>query len=205
MKHPWEEIDLSVYEKHMSWDSIGQLQAMNDMMKDQFYAYPAQTVMILGIAGGNGLEHIDKQVIKKVYGVDINESFLNTCERRYPELHGVLETIHVDLTQFTECLPYADLLIANLLIEYIGYDCFQRIVKRVEPRFVSCVLQLDTDASFVSASPYIHAFDRLEEVHCRMEEAVLGRVMEQIGYRNERKNVRELPNGKMLVRVDFEI
>lgn len=120
-------------------------------------------------------------------------------------MHGALETIHTDLTQLTECLPYADLLVANLLIEYIGYDCFQGIVEKVRPRFVSCVLQLDTDTSFVSDSPYIHAFDRLEEVHCRMKEAVLGRLMEQIGYRNERRILRELPNGKKLVRVDFKI
>lgn len=28
-------------------------------MKDQFSAYPVSSVMVLGIAGGNGLEHID--------------------------------------------------------------------------------------------------------------------------------------------------
>lgn len=50
MNHPWEEIDLSVYEKHMSLDRVGQLQAMNYIMRDQFYAYPARTIMILGIA-----------------------------------------------------------------------------------------------------------------------------------------------------------
>lgn len=203
MKHPWEEIDLSDYEKHMSLDSVQQLQAMNGMMKEQFYAYPAQSVMILGIAGGNGLEHIDKQVIHKVYGVDINENYLEACVARYPELQGTLETIHIDLTQSAECLPHADLLIANLLIEYIGYDCFQKVVKVVKPRFVSCVIQINTDASFVSDSPYLHVFDRLEEVHCQMEGPALTQAMERIGYQKERHLEKELPNGKKLVRMDF--
>ena len=66
MGNPWEEIDLDDYEKHMGLDSVFQLQTMNQMMKEQFYAYPVQSVMILGIAGGNGLEHINKQTFEKV-------------------------------------------------------------------------------------------------------------------------------------------
>lgn len=60
MKNSWEEIPLTDYENHMILDSVMQLQAMNEMMKGQFEAYPITNVMILGIAGGNGLEHIDK-------------------------------------------------------------------------------------------------------------------------------------------------
>lgn len=58
----------------MKLDSVKQLQAMNEMMKTQFEDYPASRVMILGIAGGNGLEHIQKNQFEKVYGVDINAS-----------------------------------------------------------------------------------------------------------------------------------
>ena len=60
MRNPWEEISLDDYENHMRLDSVMQLQAMNALMKQQFEAYPVNTVMILGIAGGNGLEHIQK-------------------------------------------------------------------------------------------------------------------------------------------------
>lgn len=67
MKNPWEEISLTDYENHMKLDSVMQLQAMSKMMKDQFDIYPISTVMILGIAGGNGLEHISKEKFKKVY------------------------------------------------------------------------------------------------------------------------------------------
>lgn len=58
MSNPWEEIDLHTYEKHMSLDSVQQLQAMNVIMKRQFEAYLVDSVMLLGSAGGNGLEHI---------------------------------------------------------------------------------------------------------------------------------------------------
>lgn len=48
--------------------SVQQLQAMNQMMKDQLNKYDIQSVMILGIAGGNGLEHVNVEKITKVYG-----------------------------------------------------------------------------------------------------------------------------------------
>ena len=91
MKNPWEEIPLSDYENHMKLDSVMQLQAMNEMMKGQFDAYPITNVVILGIAGGNGLEHISKDKFEKIYGVDINSSYLNGVVRRYPDLNGILE------------------------------------------------------------------------------------------------------------------
>ncbi|MDD2302859.1 MAG: methyltransferase type 11, partial [Eubacteriales bacterium] len=68
MNHPWEEINLTDYENHMKLDSVMQLQVMNDVMKAQLSDYPLQTVMILGVAGGNGLEHVTSDKIKRVYG-----------------------------------------------------------------------------------------------------------------------------------------
>lgn len=203
MSNPWEEIELSDYENHMSLESVFQLQAMNQMMKEQFYTYPVKSVMILGVAGGNGLEHINRKVFERVYGVDINENYLNACARRYPELGPVLKTIHADLISETALLPYADLLIANLFIEYIGYECFQKAVEQVKPEHISCIIQINTSDSFVSDSPYLHVFDRLDEVHHQMEENALEASMIQIGYEEEMRSERELPNGKKLVRMDF--
>lgn len=203
MKNPWKDIDLDDYENHMRLERVYQLQAMNAMMKEQFDAFPASTAMILGIAGGNGLEHIDKQAFSRVYGVDINESYLNACVLRYPALQGVLETICTDLTKEPAALPHADLLVANLLIEYVGIACFQRTVQCVNPCYVSCIIQVDTDPTFVSPSPYLHAFDRLDEIHRQIEESELIDAMREIGYRKLLSQEREMPNGKKLVRIDF--
>lgn len=58
MKNPWEEIPLSDYENHMKLDSVRQLQTMDETMQAQFDAYPVSCIIILGIVGGNALEHI---------------------------------------------------------------------------------------------------------------------------------------------------
>ena len=207
MNNPWEEIGLEDYENHMKLDSVKQLQTLNSIMKAQFDEYPVTTAMVLGVAGGNGLEHVDCDKYKTVYGVDINEKYLDAVAARYAGMKDseVLKLLKVDLVSEPEKLPQAELLIANLLIEYIGYDAFAKVVSAVNPRFVSCVIQINEDiCNWVSDSPYIHSFDRLDEVHHQMEENELVATMETVGYFEKAKMKESLPNGKALVRIDFE-
>lgn len=72
MNNPWDSIPLSDYENHMALDSVRQLQTMNDLMADQFARYPVRSAMVLGVAGGNGLEHVDPSRLETVWGVDLN-------------------------------------------------------------------------------------------------------------------------------------
>ena len=204
MSNPWEEISLSDYENHMSLDSVKQLQAMNSIMEKQFTEYPVKTAMVLGIAGGNGLEHVRSGKLEKVYGVDINEEYLKAVKERYKDLEGTLECLRIDLINEADKLPSAELVIANLLIEYIGYEAFGNAIKKIGPKYVSCVIQINTDeAQWVSDSPYLHAFDRLDEVHCQLEENTLITSMKRIGYSKILDEKDLLPNGKALQRIDF--
>lgn len=204
MKKPWEEIQLTDYESHMKLDSVMQLQTLNEMMKDQFNSYPVSSIMILGIAGGNGLEHIQKEKFKKVYGIDINSSYLQAAIQRYPDLNGLLECLCIDLIDETNKLPKADMIIANLLIEYIGYECFQKTVSKVDPKYVSCIIQINIGDNWVSDSSYLHVFDRLDQVHHQLEAHALENTMLEIGYHAINTLEHMLPNGKKLVQIDFE-
>ena len=205
MDNPWKDISLSDYENHMSLDSVHQLQAMNRIMNDQFEAYPVDTAMVLGIAGGNGLEHVRRDKYKKVYGVDINEDYLKAVSERYSNLADVLECLQTDLINECDKLPEAGLVIANLLIEYIGYEAFANCMMRVRPQYISCVIQINIDEDqWVSDSPYLHAFDRLDEVHHQMEEQALSDAAEAVGYKKILVKSDPLPNGKALLRIDFE-
>lgn len=203
MKNPWEEIPLEDYENHMRLDSIMQLQAMNEMMKGQLDAYPITSVAIFGIAGGNGLRHVNKSKYKKIYGIDVNSDYLKETVSRYPQLAGILECRRIDLTSEAAKLPKADMVIANLLVEYIGYGCFQQAVRSVNPRYVSCIIQINTEEEWVSDSPYLHVFDGLEKVHHQMEKNELERSMLEIGCHVIKTLEHTLPNGKKLVQIDF--
>ena len=205
MNNPWEEIKLEDYENHMKLDSVMQLQTMNSLMKEQFEAYPVSTAMVLGIAGGNGLEHVRCDKYETVYGIDINEDYLKVVSERYADLSGVLKCLCIDLISDADKLPQAELVIANLLIEYIGYDAFKNAISKIDPKYVSCVIQINTDEKqWVSDSPYLHAFDRLDEVHHQMEENALTDAMKEIGYSLILNACETLPNGKALVRLDYQ-
>lgn len=203
--NPWEEISLSDYENHMSLDSVKQLQAMNEMMKKQFETYPVANAMVFGIAGGNGLEHVNQEKYTKIYGIDINEEYLAAVKERYSDMKDILECRRVDLLGSIVALPKAELVIANLFIEYVGYEAFTKAILKSEAKYVSCIIQINLDEStWVSDSPYLHSFDGLDEVHHQMEEKALMQAMEGIGYEHIKTEEFSLPNGKKLVMLDFE-
>lgn len=119
----------------------------------------------------------------ELYGVDINSEYLQECAARYENLNGILECLCVDLSNENTILPYADIVIANLLVEYIGYECFKKIVTQIKPKYVSCIIQINIDDSFVSDSPYLHVLEHLDIVHHQVEEDGLVASMENVSYR----------------------
>ncbi|CBK75712.1 hypothetical protein CIY_32310 [Butyrivibrio fibrisolvens 16/4] len=203
--NPWEEISLSDYENHMSLSSVNQLQAMNKMMKFQFEAYPVTSAIVFGVAGGNGLEHVNLKKYSKIYGIDINNAYLDNVKKRYSFMEDILECKRIDLTCEPDMLPEAELVIANLVIEYVGLEPFKKGILKTGARYVSCIIQINTDEeSWVSDSPYLHSFDGLDAVHHQMEEQSLVMTMNEIGFDLLKKDAMPLPNGKKLVMLDFE-
>lgn len=203
MANPWLEIGLDDYENHMRLDSVQQLQTMNALMRDQLSRYPVETAMVLGVAGGNGLEHVAAAGLTAVYGVDINGAYLTDCVRRYPALAGVFVPVEADLLDEALTLPHAGLVVANLLVEYIGCGVFARVLGAVAPEYVSCAIQVDQAEGFVSDSPYLHVFDRLDEVHHTIDPDELTAALARAGYQPVLREEHPLPNGKALLRLDY--
>lgn len=204
MSNPWNEIKLSDYENHMSLDSVGQLQSLNRFMAAQFDYFPVKTAAVLGVAGGNGLEHIDTAKYQTVYGIDINEDYLKESYIRHKDKSLVFRCLQLDLINESDKLPHAELVIANLLVEYIGYRAFKQAVLKIDPEYVSVVIQINTDTNaWVSDSPYLHSFDRLDEVHHQMEKEELNNCLKEAGYAFTCSSRENLPNGKALLRLDY--
>lgn len=203
MNNPWRDIPLEVYEGHMKLESIAQLQALNEIMSEQIASCRGETIMILGIAGGNGLEYIERSNCNKVYGVDINREYLDECVTRYGDIGGRFDPICVDLMEDGDKLPIADSVIANLLIEYIGYDKFITVLERVKPQYVSCVIQINPSKAFVSDSPYMEQLNALQTVHHQMSEKELEDRMKQARYTYLYGKDTKMANGKILRRIDY--
>ncbi len=203
IKNPWSTVPLTDYEEHMKLSNVYQLQTLNEIMNKQISAYEINTLAILGIAGGNGLEHIDVANIDKVYGIDINQSYLDVCTERYSYLKEHLELMKLDLLDVSAIIPKVDLIIANLLIEYIDIDVFARKVSQNKPAYVSCVIQINSDSEFISSSPYANSFTELTTIHTDVDKMELIEEMNRIKMNLIYENEVILPNKKKLVRLDF--
>jgi hypothetical protein len=203
--HPWREIDLDVYERHMSEARVGQLQRLHDITAEQLTAYPARAVGVLGVAGGNGLDLIDTRATDAVYGYDVNASYLNACEARYRDRLG--ERLHLIETSVDRSLVIepVDLLIANLVVEYVGVEEFAAFAaaNAASIGVLSCVTQRNDAAGFVSATDYASAFAALASVSADVDPEALDAAMSDAGFGALGRREYPLPNGKALIRQDF--
>jgi hypothetical protein len=207
MQHPWNGIPLSDYEAHMSLPDVCQLQVFNEVMKDQLARYPVSSAAILGVAGGNGLEHGAPGKFRRVYGVDVNPDYLEACRSRHAaRLEGCLELCLIDLSAPGASLPPARLVIADLLIEYVGIPAFVRLLRARTPDYLSCVIQQNPSEArnaFVSVSPYAHVFGGLSGIHTDVDPQALAQALETVPMKPLLTENRPLPNGKSLLRLDF--
>lgn len=201
--NPWKDVPLYVYENHMRLDTVAQLQALDALYAQRLAAYPVSSIAFWGIAGGNGLGHIDPARYDAVYGVDVNEAYLDACRDRYPELAGILTLIAADLSQPVE-LPYAELVFADLLIEYIGISAFAAQVEACKPRLLCCTIQQNLAQSFVSPSPYADALAGIGKLHTDVEEDPLTNSLGALGYRLLYRSAIPLVNGKQFIRLDYQ-
>lgn len=205
MQNPWTKVALDDYESHMALAGVYQLQTLDRLMGEQFAAYPVKSVAVMGVAGGNGLGHlIGMPGIEIAYGVDINAGYLEASVQRYPELAGRYRPVLADVGESCGALPLAELVIANLFIEYVGCECFGKAVAKMAPEYVSCVIQIDPADSFVSESPFTSKLGVLDGVHQTVDAAGLVNVMSCQGYGVLTDCIAaELPNGKRFRRIDF--
>ena len=205
MENPWKNVALDDYENHMSLTCVYQLLSLNKIMGEQFKAYDVTSVGILGIAGGNGLDNlIETKSINEIYGIDINEEYLNASAERYPLLANRYHTVAADINGSCDALPRVEMVIANLFIEYVGCENFVRAVEKMQPRYVSCVIQIDPAESFVSDSPYTTKLEVLDCVHSTVDSNELHMTMHAKGYEMIDSFSSELPNGKVFKRIDFK-
>jgi len=203
--HPWEHIELDVYERHMSDARVGQLQQLHQITREQLAAYPARRVGVLGVAGGNGLDLIDPAATDAIFGFDINAAYLAACEARFRHLFG--DRLHLVQTTIGRSLRLEPLglVIANLIVEYVGLDEFIAFAAANSASIgtLSSVVQNNDSVRFVSATEFAASFDGLASVSSDIDPSTLESGLSRAGFVSLGRTEYPLPNGKILVRQDF--
>jgi hypothetical protein len=70
--NPWLSIPAADYEAHMASPEVGQLQFLNAVFKETLARQRPKSLLVPGCATGNGFEHIDFTVTRRIVAVDIN-------------------------------------------------------------------------------------------------------------------------------------
>jgi hypothetical protein len=144
--NPWLALPLEDYEGHMGSASVDQLTPLADLFGEALARLRPRSVAVLGVAGGNGLEHVDSTLTTRVVGIDLNAGYLAATKARFPDLRG-LELHCADLEQATLNLEPVALVHAALFFEHAGIGrCFDTAVSLVaRGGYLSVVLQLPSE------------------------------------------------------------
>ena len=140
---PWLSIPLNDYERHMNSEAVQQSGALAELFAQALVYCRPESVAILGVAGGNGLENINPAVTRRVCGIDLNPAYLEQTRQRFQGLPG-LELCCIDLAEKDIDVPPVQLVHGALIFEHAGMGrCLQNALKMVaDEGNLAVVLQL---------------------------------------------------------------
>jgi ubiquinone/menaquinone biosynthesis C-methylase UbiE len=202
MSNPWLTIPLEDYEGHMGSAPVQQSHVLSDLFRRALLRHRPQTLAVLGVAGGNGLEHVDPAITSRVVGVDINQRYLDAVRRRFQSLPG-LELHCCDLNQelFNQervDLHTVELVYAALVFEHAGIGrALENALSLVAPSGTFCVvLQLPSTMEQAVAPSSYASMQSVKQVFAFIDVDEFPRLMEQKGFRLSEQERRPLPAGK---------
>jgi len=203
-ENPWNEIPADDYEAHMSHPSVMQFQILKEMINEQINDYPAKSLMYLGVSTGNGLEFVPN-TIEKIYGIDFNKKYLDLCGDRFCEKLPGLELFEIDLNrEFLES-KQSDLIVANLILEFVDTDSFikQILAAENDNTVLSIIFQEKKKVSVVSNSG-VSSIKALTNFNREVAENELLDALKEIKYEQINNKRRILPDGKEFIRIDLK-
>jgi len=205
MGNVWNKIPLEDYELHMKHSSVGQLQLLSSVTKKYLEKLRPEIAMFLGIAGGNGLEHIDNKVTKEVLGIDINQHYLDETAKRFKHQIPVLHLLNIDISSANaERLIKADFIWAALIFEYVDTDvCFEFINNNInEKGYVVVTIQENNGVTSVSQTG-IETIKSAGQIFRIVPESELLNIAEKFGFYQIDFEEHILPNKKSLKTYTF--
>lgn len=121
MSNPWLDITEVDYVGHMTSPAVNQRPVLSRLLGDALERALPGAVLVLGCSTGNGLEHVDSTVTRRVMGVDINPAYLRRLVERFPNPGFALDVRCADLAEYAFEREAFDLVHAGLVLEYVEW------------------------------------------------------------------------------------
>ena len=165
-RNPWLDIPLEDYEAHMAAASVEQASMLADTLGSLLEAYRPRSLAILGSAGGNGLDRVDREITERVVVVDINADYLETCRQRYCQCFDSFESVNCDLSNSQPFEVPVEFVYAALVVEYLNADAFLEYAPSlVEPLGRIAFVFQDQSPQGPVTSTSLASIRKLEETH----------------------------------------
>ncbi len=116
--NPWTLVPAADYESHMGPDGADQLAPLSAILGKALAGLRPARVLVLGVATGNGLEHVDPAVTRRVVGVDVNLQYLALARQRQMRLGSRLELYCTEAEKVLLDAGSFDLAFAGLFFEH---------------------------------------------------------------------------------------
>ncbi len=120
MPTPWLNIPSGDYEAHMSSPAIGQAQLLTNQLDALVRERQPASVAIIGCAGGNGFDQLERAAVKRIVGLDINADYIAATARRCVNRLPGLELYVADVQSPASIFEPVDLIYAALIFEYVN-------------------------------------------------------------------------------------
>jgi SAM-dependent methyltransferase len=120
-RNPWLDIPLEDYVGHMSSPNVGQRVVLNRLLADVLRVARPASVFIAGASSGNGIEHLDSAVSRRIVCVDINGTYLDALRAAFDNPAVTLETVCGDIAACRLPSQMFELVHAALVLEYVDW------------------------------------------------------------------------------------
>lgn len=124
MENPWLDIPLADYEAHMALPEVGQAELLAATLQWALEHFRPRSLLVPGVAGGNGLDRVDTTIVERVVALDIHPGFLDLCTQRHGSRFTVYEAVLHDLDQGPPRIAPVEAIVAGLVLEYVEVPAF---------------------------------------------------------------------------------
>jgi hypothetical protein len=202
--HAWNRVPLGDYERHMQHENVAQAKLLNSLTNKYLQKHNPEHVLFLGISGGNGLEHIDINRTKMIYGIDVNQSYLDETKKRFGEKIKQLVLVATDIASSNQSFIKADFVWAALIFEYINIQKgFEFIANNIgESTNLIVTIQANNGNQSVSETG-IGSIKALKDIFEIVDKDSLQLNAAKIGFKLIGSEENIMPNGKSFLTYEF--
>lgn len=201
----WNLVPLDDYELHMQHNEVAQSQLLNKLTSKYLQKHRPEHLLFLGISGGNGLEHIDLNKVKTVYGIDINQSYLDMTQKRFGEKIKQLALVNADISTSNESFLKADFVWAALIFEYIDIQRGFEFIANNIAQSVKLIITIQSNNGNQSVSQTgVKSIQSVKEIFKVVNKDSLIRYASNTGFELLKLEENILPHGKSFLTYEFE-